>query len=150
MGKRRRPGNLTPQKTNNSREDLVGNEENEYPVPDLNRTLVTITNELSDTTKKNSQRRNFGQDIETIVGKLQDMVNQKIQDALEKYQDTTNKKLEKTEKHLNELREDFSKLQNSSKEEIQMAKKTHEKMLTTPDRKGNANQNYTKIPSHSC
>jgi hypothetical protein len=34
-----------------------------------------------------------------------------------------------------------------SKEEIQMAKK-HEKMLTISSYKGNANQNYTKIPPH--
>jgi hypothetical protein len=32
----RRPGNPTSQKTNNSIEDLVENEENEYPVPDPN------------------------------------------------------------------------------------------------------------------
>jgi hypothetical protein len=32
-----------------------------------------------------------------------------------------------------------------SKEEVQMAKKTHEKMLTIPHHKGNANQNHTKI-----
>jgi hypothetical protein len=37
-----------------------------------------------------------------------------------------------------------------SKEEIQMAKKTHEKMLTISSHNGNANQNHTKIPSHSC
>jgi hypothetical protein len=30
-----------------------------------------------------------------------------------------------------------------------MAKK-HEKMLTIPNRKGNANQNHTNILSHSC
>jgi hypothetical protein len=33
MERRRRDGNHTPQK-NNSIEDLVGNEENGYPVPD--------------------------------------------------------------------------------------------------------------------
>jgi hypothetical protein len=31
-----------------------------------------------------------------------------------------------------------------------MAKKTHEKMLTISDHKGNANQNHTKIPPHTC
>jgi hypothetical protein len=35
-----------------------------------------------------------------------------------------------------------------SKEEIQMAKKTHEKMLTISSHKGNVNQNHTKIPLH--
>jgi predicted transcriptional regulator len=37
-----------------------------------------------------------------------------------------------------------------SKEEIQMAKKTHEKMLIISSHKGNANQNHTKIPPHPC
>jgi hypothetical protein len=37
-----------------------------------------------------------------------------------------------------------------SKEEIQMTKKTHEKMFTIPGHKGNANQNHTKIPPHCC
>jgi hypothetical protein len=37
-----------------------------------------------------------------------------------------------------------------SKEEIQMDKKTHEKMLTISNHKGNANQNHTKIPPHPC
>jgi hypothetical protein len=37
-----------------------------------------------------------------------------------------------------------------SKEEIQMAQKIHEKMLTISSHKGNANQNHTKIPPHLC
>jgi hypothetical protein len=37
-----------------------------------------------------------------------------------------------------------------SKEEIQMAKKTHKKMFTISGHKGNANQNHTKIPPHPC
>jgi hypothetical protein len=37
-----------------------------------------------------------------------------------------------------------------SKENIQMAEKTQEKKLTIPGHKGNANQNHTKIPLHSC
>jgi hypothetical protein len=36
-----------------------------------------------------------------------------------------------------------------SKEEIQMTKK-HEKMLTIPGHKGNANQNHTMILPHPC
>jgi hypothetical protein len=35
------------------------------------------------------------------------------------------------------------------KEEVQMAKK-HMKIATIPGHKENANQNHTKIPSHSC
>jgi hypothetical protein len=37
-----------------------------------------------------------------------------------------------------------------SKEEVQMGKKVHEKMLTIPGHKGNATQNHTKIPPHPC
>jgi hypothetical protein len=37
-----------------------------------------------------------------------------------------------------------------SKEEIKMAKITHEKTLTIPGHKGNTNQNNTKIPPNSC
>jgi hypothetical protein len=35
----------------------VGNEENEYPVPDPNRKMINITNELSDHHKKNLSSR---------------------------------------------------------------------------------------------
>jgi hypothetical protein len=37
-----------------------------------------------------------------------------------------------------------------SKEEVQLAKKTHEKMLTISGHKGNTNQDHTNIPPHSC
>jgi hypothetical protein len=59
---RRRPGNPTPQKSNNSIEDLVRNEENEYPDSGLNRTMINITNYLSDAHEKISRKGNYGQD----------------------------------------------------------------------------------------
>jgi hypothetical protein len=37
-----------------------------------------------------------------------------------------------------------------SKDEIQMPKETHEKMLNSPGHKGIANQNHTKSLPHSC
>jgi predicted nucleic acid-binding Zn-ribbon protein len=46
------------------------------------------------------------------------MVNQKVQDALKIFLDTTNKKLVNTQKHLNELREDFNKHQSKAKDTI--------------------------------
>jgi TPP-dependent pyruvate/acetoin dehydrogenase alpha subunit len=52
---------------------------------------------------------------EKHMEKLWDMVNQKVQDALKIFQDTTNKKLVNTQKHLNELREDFNKHQSKTK-----------------------------------
>jgi hypothetical protein len=59
MGRRRRSENPNPQKTNNSIEDLVGNEENEYQTPDPNRTILNITSELHHGHKKISQRGNY-------------------------------------------------------------------------------------------
>jgi hypothetical protein len=40
---RTREGNYTPRKKNNSMEDLVGNEENGYPVSDPNKTMINVT-----------------------------------------------------------------------------------------------------------
>jgi hypothetical protein len=37
-----------------------------------------------------------------------------------------------------------------SKEEVQMAKKTHENMFTISVHKGNVNQNHNKISPHTC
>jgi hypothetical protein len=48
---RRRDGNHTPQKKN-SIEESVGNEEDGYPVPNPNKTMINITKEPSDTYKK--------------------------------------------------------------------------------------------------
>jgi hypothetical protein len=60
MGTRRRHGNHTPQKkNNNSTEDSVGNEENEYLAPDPNKTMINVTKESSDShkIKKLSKRK---------------------------------------------------------------------------------------------
>jgi ubiquitin len=104
------------QKTNNVIEDLVGNEENEYSVPDPSRTMINITNELSDAHKKYLKEEIMEKITKKLLEKLQDTMNQNVQDALKKYQDTTNKKLEKTQKQLNELREDFNKPESETKE----------------------------------
>jgi hypothetical protein len=48
MGRRRRDRNHYPQK-NNSMQDTVGNEENVYPVPDLNKTMINVTKKPNDT-----------------------------------------------------------------------------------------------------
>jgi hypothetical protein len=53
MGRRRKQASSTPQK-NNSIEDLVGNEENEYPVVFPNGAMNNIKNEFSDVHKKNT------------------------------------------------------------------------------------------------
>jgi predicted house-cleaning noncanonical NTP pyrophosphatase (MazG superfamily) len=70
----------------------VGNEENEYPAPDPNRTMINITNEFSDAHKQSLREEIMDEITEKLMEQLQDMVNQKVQDALKKYQGTTNKK----------------------------------------------------------
>jgi hypothetical protein len=47
--RRRRDGNHCLQKSN-SIQDSVGNEENEYKVPDFNKTMINVTRVPSDTT----------------------------------------------------------------------------------------------------
>jgi hypothetical protein len=58
VGRKRTEGNYTPQQ-NNSMEDLVGNEENGYPVPDPNKTMITISNEPVIPTKNPSKRKSW-------------------------------------------------------------------------------------------
>jgi hypothetical protein len=84
---RRKEGNYTQE--NNSIQVLVGNEENGYPVPDCKKTMINVTNEPSDTHKKIPQRGNHEEITEKFMEKLQDTVNQKVQDALQKFQDTS-------------------------------------------------------------
>jgi F0F1-type ATP synthase membrane subunit b/b' len=55
---------------------------------------------------------------EKLVEKILNMVNQNVQDALKKFHDTKNKKHEKTQKQINELREDFNKHQSETKDTI--------------------------------
>jgi flagellar capping protein FliD len=109
MGRRRRQGNPTPQKSNNSIEDLVGNEENKYPVPDTNRMVINITNELNDIHKKSLKEELTDELFETLMEKLQETVKQNVQNEVNQYQDSTNKKLEKTQKQLNETKETIKK-----------------------------------------
>jgi hypothetical protein len=41
--------------------------------------------------------------------RIKDMVNQNVQNALKKFEGTKNKEHEKTQKQINELRENFNK-----------------------------------------
>jgi hypothetical protein len=74
----------------NSIQDLVGNEENGYPVPDLNKTMINVTKEPSDTYIKNLKEE-FLEEFSEKFMKIVDMVNQNVQDALKKFEDTKNK-----------------------------------------------------------
>jgi hypothetical protein len=119
MGRRRRDGNHSPQK-NNSIEDSERNEENGYPIPDPNKTMINITKKPSDShqKKKTLKEEIFKEITEKFMEKILDMVNQNVQDALKKFHDSKNKEHEKIQKQINELRVDFNKHHSETKDTI--------------------------------
>jgi hypothetical protein len=86
----------------------VGNEENGYPDPDLSKTMISVTKELSDTHKKAIKEEIWEELPETFLEKILDMVNQNVQDAFKKFQDTKNKEREMTQKPKNSNSEKIS------------------------------------------
>jgi disulfide oxidoreductase YuzD len=74
-------------------QDSVANEEDGYPVPDFNKTMINITKKPSDTHIK-TLKEEFLEDItREFMEKILVMVNQNVQDALKKFQDTKEKKM---------------------------------------------------------
>jgi hypothetical protein len=59
MGRRRRKENYIPQKTKTKTGDLLGIEENGYPIPDPNKTVINVTSEPSDSHKNPSKRKSW-------------------------------------------------------------------------------------------
>jgi hypothetical protein len=59
MVRRRRDGNHSPKKNNNNNsiEYTVGNKRNGYPVPDLNKTMINVTEKPSDIHKKRPSKK---------------------------------------------------------------------------------------------
>jgi hypothetical protein len=94
---RRRDGNFSPQKKKKFNTEFMGNEENGYPVPALNKSIINVTNETSDTYIK-TLKEILEIITDKFMEKILDMVNQNVQDALKKFQDTKNKEHEKTQK----------------------------------------------------
>jgi hypothetical protein len=112
MGRIRRDRNDSPQKkNNNSIQDTVGNEENGYPVPDPNKTVINAMKKPIDFHKITLIEEILEEISEKFMEKILDMVTQNVQDALKKFQDNKNKEHEKTQKQINEIREDFNKHQ---------------------------------------
>jgi hypothetical protein len=99
---------------NNLIQDSVVNEENGYPVPNPNKTMINVTKKPNDTHIKILKE----EITEEFMEKTQDMVNQNVQGTLKKFQDTKNKEHEKTQKQMKEFREDLSKHQNETKDNI--------------------------------
>jgi microcompartment protein CcmL/EutN len=91
---------------------------NGYPVLDTNKTMINVTKEPYDTYIKTLKEENLEDISEIFMEKIVDMVYQNVQDALKKFQDTKNKEHEKTQKQINEFREDFDKHQSETKDVI--------------------------------
>jgi hypothetical protein len=99
MGRRKRNGNHSPSK-NKVVQDLEWNEENRYPDPDSNKTKINYTREPNEA-HKNTLKEEILQVInENFIEMLLDMVNQNVQEALNKFQDNKNKEYEKTQKQM--------------------------------------------------
>jgi uncharacterized protein (UPF0305 family) len=75
----------------------VGNEANGYPVPDLNKIMINVTKEPSDTHIKILKEEILEDITKKFMEKILDIVNQNVQDALKKFQDSKNKEHKKTE-----------------------------------------------------
>jgi hypothetical protein len=81
---------------NNLTQNLEGNEENRYPVPDSNKTKVNDTKEPNNV-HKNILKKDILQVItESFMEKILDMVIQNVQDPLKNFQDTKNEEYEDT------------------------------------------------------
>jgi inorganic triphosphatase YgiF len=87
--------------------------------------VINVTKEPSDTHKKTLKE----EISEKFMEKILDVVNQNIQDGLKKFQDIKNKEQEKTQKQINELREDFNKHQSETK--VTIKREIYELKITT-------------------
>jgi hypothetical protein len=96
MGRRKRDRKHSLPK-NNLIQDSEGNEENEYPVLDSNKTKKNNSKEPNDMHKNTLKEEILQVITESCMEKLLDMVNQNIQEALKKFQDTKNKEYENIE-----------------------------------------------------
>jgi hypothetical protein len=73
-------------------DDLLGNEKNRYPVPDLNKTMINVSKEPRNTHIKTLKEEILEDITEKFMEKLLCKVHQNVQDALKKFQDNNNKK----------------------------------------------------------
>jgi hypothetical protein len=76
--------------------------------------MIDVTKEPS-----NAHKNTLKEEItENFMEKILGMVNQNVQDALQKFQDNKNKEYEKTQKETHELRNNLNKHQSETKDTI--------------------------------
>jgi hypothetical protein len=95
MGRKRRQGNKTPERTTNIIEDSAENEENEHPLAETSRMTISMSNE-SNEVHKDMLKELKNELIEILMKELDEKLKENIQKQLKEYQDSTNKRLEKT------------------------------------------------------
>jgi polyhydroxyalkanoate synthesis regulator phasin len=99
-------------------QDSVRNVENGYPVTDLNKIMISVTKDPSETHIKILKEEILEDIIKKFMDKILDIINQNVQDLHKKFKDTKNKEHEKTQKQIKDLTEDFNKIQSETKDTI--------------------------------
>jgi hypothetical protein len=117
MGRRKRNGNHSSPK-NKLVQDLEGNEENGYSVPNSNKTKIDYPKEPNEAHKNNLKEAILQEINENFMEMLLDRVNQNVQEALKKFQDKKNKEYEKTQKEISELIGTLTKYQSERENTI--------------------------------
>jgi dihydroorotate dehydrogenase len=74
-----------------------GNEENRYPDPDSNKTMINYAKEPNEAHKNNLKEEILQVINENLIEMILDMVNQNVQETLKKFQDYKNREFEKAQ-----------------------------------------------------
>jgi hypothetical protein len=110
MGRQKKKRNHLPP-NNKLVQEPEGNEENRYPDPDY----AKEPNEAHKSTLKEEILQVIN---ENFIEMILDMVNQNVQETLEKFQDNKNREFEKVQEQIKETIEALYKHQNKTKNTI--------------------------------
>jgi hypothetical protein len=121
-GKKKKGWKSLSLQKNNLIQDSEGNEENGYPAHNPNKTKINDTKKPSDSNKNTLKEEILQVMTKNFMEKVQDMVNQNVQDVLKKFQEAKNKEYEKTQKQINELIGALNKHQSETENTINREK----------------------------
>jgi polyhydroxyalkanoate synthesis regulator phasin len=99
-------------------QDSEGNEENDYPVLDSNKTKIDYPKGSNEVHKEILEEETLQEITENFMEIVLDNVNQNVQEALKKFQDNKNKGYEKTQKKISELIGALNKHQSETENTI--------------------------------
>jgi hypothetical protein len=104
MGRQKKQGNQFSQSKNLVQEP-EGNEENRYP--DSNKMKINYAKEPNEAHKNNLKEDILQVINENFIEMILDMVNQNVQETLNKFQDNKNRKFEKAQEKIKETIEEL-------------------------------------------